>query len=88
MSKDSIININGKLMYGRIVLNSNGDKKLLDPLNYVSKLSQEHGILKVTQNQFKNFNDVVVHVKFINSEKYFIFFEIAFPRGQERLQVV
>lgn len=55
LSKDSIININGKHMYGRIVIQKNGKKILLEPLNYVAKLSQEHGILKVTQNQFKNF---------------------------------
>jgi len=55
LSKESIININGKPMYGRIVINRNGIKTLLDPLNYVSKLSQEHGILKVEQQQVKNF---------------------------------
>lgn len=55
LSKDSIININGKKMFGRVIIHKNGEKKLLEPLNYVSKLSQEHGILKVTQNQFKYF---------------------------------
>lgn len=55
LSKDSIVNINGKRMYGRIIIQKNGKKELLEPLNYVAKLSQEHGILKVTQNQFKNF---------------------------------
>lgn len=55
MSKDSITNVNGKLMYGRVIIELDGEKKLLPPLNYVSKLSQEHGTLKVTQNQFKNF---------------------------------
>ena len=55
LSKESITNINGKEMFGRIVINVNGEKKLLKPLNYVSKLSQEHGILKVTQKQFKKF---------------------------------
>ena len=29
---------------------------MLDPMNYLSKLSQEHGIIKVAQKQFKNFN--------------------------------
>jgi len=56
LSKDSIININGKKMFGRIMINNDGKKELLEPLNYVSKLSQEHGTLKVTQNQFKKFN--------------------------------
>lgn len=43
-------------MFGRIIIRKNGEEILLDPLNYVAKLSQEHGILKVEQNQFKNFN--------------------------------
>lgn len=55
LSQDSVVNINGKKMFGRIVIQKKGEKILLDPLNYVAKLSQEHGILKVTQNQFKNF---------------------------------
>ncbi len=55
LSKESITNINGKQMYGRIFIVKDGEKVLLDSLNYVSKLSQEHGILKVTQSQFKNF---------------------------------
>jgi len=55
MSKDTISNINGKEMFGRIIIKKDGEKQLLAPLNYVSKLSQEHGTLKVTQNQFKNF---------------------------------
>ncbi len=54
-SKESIININGKRMFGRIVIQKKGGEILLNPLNYVSKLSQELGTLKVTQNQFKNF---------------------------------
>jgi len=54
-SKESISNVNGKEMFGRIVIEKKGKKILLDPLNYVSRLSQEHGILKVTQKQFKNF---------------------------------
>ncbi|MCG6185856.1 alanine racemase [Maribellus maritimus] len=55
LSQDSIANIDGKKMFGRIVIQKDGEKKLLPPLNYVAKLSQEHGILKVTQAQFKNF---------------------------------
>ncbi len=56
LSKDAIENINGKMMYGRVVILKNGEKELLEPLNYISKLSQEHGTIKVTQNQFKKFN--------------------------------
>lgn len=55
LSKDWIMNINGKKMFGRVVIQSGGKKELLQPLNYVSKLSQEHGTIKVTQNQFKKF---------------------------------
>lgn len=55
-SKESITNINGKQMFGRIVIRKEGEKVLLDTLNYVSKLSQEHGILKVSQKQFNNLN--------------------------------
>ena len=54
-SRDEIINIDGKSMFGRIIISKNGKKTMLDATNYLSKLSQEHGILKVAQNQFKNF---------------------------------
>lgn len=53
LSQDSLLNIDGKPFFGRIIVNTNGEKKLLSPRNYVSRLSQEHGILKVSQ---KNFN--------------------------------
>jgi len=56
LSKESITNVNGKQMYGRIRITKDNKKILLPPLNYVSKLSQEHGILKITHNQLKNFN--------------------------------
>jgi D-serine deaminase-like pyridoxal phosphate-dependent protein len=54
-SRDEIINIDGKSMFGRVIINKNGKKIMLDPTNYLAKLSQEHGIIKVAQNQFKNF---------------------------------
>ena len=56
LSKESIININGKPMYGRIVIRKDGGPMLLEPLNYVHRLSQEHGVLKVTQRDFDNFH--------------------------------
>ncbi len=56
LSKEYITNINGKKMYGRAIIHKDGEKELLDPLNYVSALSQEHGILKVTQTRFKDFH--------------------------------
>lgn len=55
-SREKIINIDGKSMFGRVIIHKNGNKIMLDPMNYLSKLSQEHGIIKVAQNQFKNFN--------------------------------
>ena len=41
-------------MFGRVIIQKDGKKKLLDTKNYVSKLSQEHGIIKVTPNRFKD----------------------------------
>lgn len=55
LSKEPIININGKPMYGRIIVRKNGEPVLLEPLNYVQQLSQEHGILKVTHKEFDSF---------------------------------
>ncbi|MBN2636659.1 MAG: alanine racemase [Prolixibacteraceae bacterium] len=55
LSKEPIININGKPMYGRIIVRKNGKPVLLEPLNYVHQLSQEHGILKVTHKEFDSF---------------------------------
>lgn len=55
LSKESIPNVDGKNMYGRIIVNYNDEKFLLDELNYVNKLSQEHGILKVTRKNLKYF---------------------------------
>lgn len=54
-SKDSITNIDGKEMFGRLIITKDGEKQMLDQMNYLSKLSQEHGILKVAQIQFNNF---------------------------------
>lgn len=55
LSQDSLLNLDGKPSFGRIVINKNGEKKLLSPRNYVSRLSQEHGILKVSQKNFQHF---------------------------------
>lgn len=55
-SKDEVTNTDGKKMFGRIIIQKGGEKIMLDQMNYLSKLSQEHGILKVAQNQFSNFN--------------------------------
>jgi D-serine deaminase-like pyridoxal phosphate-dependent protein len=55
LSKESLQNIDGKNSYGRIVINKNGDKKLLSERNYVARLSQEHGILKISQKNIDSF---------------------------------
>jgi D-serine deaminase-like pyridoxal phosphate-dependent protein len=56
LSKDSLPNIDGKHFFGRIAININGEKKLLNKRNYVTRLSQEHGVLKVSQKNFGLFN--------------------------------
>ncbi len=55
LSQDSLLNIDGKPFFGRITIIKNSEKKLLSPRNYVSRLSQEHGILKVSQKNFQHF---------------------------------
>lgn len=55
-SKDTVLNTDGKHLYGRIIINRNNEKLLLDTNNYLSKLSQDHGIIKVTPTNFKNIN--------------------------------
>lgn len=55
LSKDSMQNIDGKEFYGRIAINKKGEKKILNERNYVARLSQEHGILKVSQKNFDLF---------------------------------
>lgn len=52
-SKDTIRNTDGKEMYGRIIIERNGEKILLDNFNYLARMSQEHGILKVTTSTFR-----------------------------------
>ena len=55
-SKDTVLNTDGKHMFGRVIINQSGQKKLLGNNNYLSKLSQEHGTLKVTPANFKLIN--------------------------------
>lgn len=54
-AKDSIINIDGKPLFGRIVIEYEGQKILLDEKNYLHGLSQEHGILKITPRDLHYF---------------------------------
>ena len=55
-SKETILNTDGKPSYGKIILEKDGEKILLDNNNYLSRLSQEHGILKVTPVNFRQIN--------------------------------
>lgn len=55
-SKESILNTDGKRLFGRIVIEKDGEKELLDTNNYLSRLSQEHGIIKTTPTNFRNIN--------------------------------
>lgn len=54
-SHETLTNIDGKQIYGRIIITREGEKKLLSERNYLSRLSQEHGILKVSQSHFGHF---------------------------------
>lgn len=55
-SKETILNTDGKPSYGKIIIEKDGEKVLLDNNNYLSKLSQEHGIIKVTPANFRLIN--------------------------------
>src|SRR5690554_161655 len=55
LSKDSLQNVEGKEIYGRIEVTRTGEKKLLSERNYVTRLSQEHGVLRVSQKHFDAF---------------------------------
>jgi D-serine deaminase-like pyridoxal phosphate-dependent protein len=54
-AKDSIINIDGKPLFGRIIVNDGEKNILLDERNYLHSLSQEHGILRITPRDFSYF---------------------------------
>ena len=56
ISKDSIINIDGKSLYGQIVIRKGNEKILLDEKNYLCDMSQENGILKITYKDFHLIN--------------------------------
>ena len=54
-AKDSIINIDGKPLFGRIIVSENDEKILLDERSYLHALSQEHGILKISPRDWNYF---------------------------------
>jgi D-serine deaminase-like pyridoxal phosphate-dependent protein len=56
VSKDSIMNTDGKRLYGQIVITEGDKKTLLNEKNYLHDLSQEHGIIKTTYKDFHLFN--------------------------------
>ena len=60
-SKDWLQHIDGKPNYGRIVIKQNNENILLSQTSYLSRLSQEHGVLKVTSKEFRmiNLGDIV-----------------------------
>jgi len=52
-SKDWIVNIDGKPLYGRVVIQNNQEKRLLPNTEYLSRLSQEHGVIRVSPDTFR-----------------------------------
>lgn len=56
LSKEYLLNVAAKPYYGRIIINVDGKKTLLGERNYVMRLSQEHGILRITQKNFSLIN--------------------------------
>ena len=55
-SKETILNTDGKPSFGKIIVEKDGKRVLLDNNNYLARLSQEHGILKVTPANFRQIN--------------------------------
>ncbi|MCY1719756.1 alanine racemase [Prolixibacteraceae bacterium Z1-6] len=55
-SKDTVLNTDGKPLFGRIRIQYKGEKVLLDNKHYLSKLSQEHGTLKITPANYEKIN--------------------------------
>jgi D-serine deaminase-like pyridoxal phosphate-dependent protein len=54
-AKDSITNIDGKQLYGRILVRDGENEILLDERNYLHALTQEHGILRITPRDLNFF---------------------------------
>jgi D-serine deaminase-like pyridoxal phosphate-dependent protein len=54
-AKDSITNIDGKQLFGRIIVMEGENEILLDERNYLYALSQEHGILRITPKDLHKF---------------------------------
>jgi D-serine deaminase-like pyridoxal phosphate-dependent protein len=54
-AKDSVTNVDGKQLFGRIIVREEGNEILLDERNYLYALSQEHGILRITPKDLRYF---------------------------------
>lgn len=52
-SKEFIRNSDGKNLYGRVVLQNGHEKKLLDSTNYLCRLTQEHGVIRMNPSVFR-----------------------------------
>lgn len=56
LSKDHILNIAGKPSYGRIIIKKNNEDILLGSGSYVCRVSQEHGVLKLSSFEYSQIN--------------------------------
>lgn len=54
-SKESILNIDGKQLFGRIIRREGNKRILLNEMNYINDLSQEHGQIKVSPQEYNKF---------------------------------
>lgn len=54
-SRDYIINIDGKPLYGRIIRREGNKRLLLNEMNYLNELTQEHGQMKVSPQEYNKF---------------------------------
>jgi len=52
-SKDCIRNTDGKDLYGRVILKNGIERALLDSTNYLCRLTQEHGIVRLNPSVFR-----------------------------------
>jgi D-serine deaminase-like pyridoxal phosphate-dependent protein len=55
-SKDFITNTDGKNLYGRVVIKKDDEQELLDTTNYLSRLTQEHGVVRLNPSIFRQIN--------------------------------
>jgi D-serine deaminase-like pyridoxal phosphate-dependent protein len=51
-SKDSIQNVDGKPLYGRVIIKNDNEQELLSNKSYIARLSQEHGMIRTTPRAF------------------------------------